>query len=215
MMGNSMMAIMSRMMSMPYSFYNSVESRMWIGSIFYQPCSTISFFQGVCTFHMISISMFPLGFNVMGVRIMNAVTEFIMCRRWANSAISTTTIMNSFVIAFLVFVAVISALPHHEHHAPTHYKFEYGVHDPHTHDVKSQWEHRDGDNVKGAYTLKEADGTTRLVEYTAGPHTGFNAVVKRIGHAHHPAHYGHHGGAHHGGHGGDSFVGVTHWGFHY
>ncbi|XP_044757603.1 cuticle protein 19-like isoform X1 [Coccinella septempunctata] len=114
-----------------------------------------------------------------------------------------------------VSICIISAavLAHEEHHAPAHYKFDYGVHDPHTHDVKSQWEHRDGDHVKGAYTLKEADGTTRLVEYTADPHSGFNAVVKRIGHAHHPAHYGHHGGAHHGGHGGNSFVGVTHWGF--
>ncbi|KAK9881132.1 hypothetical protein WA026_014483 [Henosepilachna vigintioctopunctata] len=104
-----------------------------------------------------------------------------------------------------------SSFPHHEEHAPAHYKFDYGVHDPHTHDVKSQWEHRDGHHIKGAYTLKEADGTTRLVEYTAGPHSGFNAVVKRIGHAHHPGHYGHHKG----GHGGDSFVGVTHWGFPY
>ncbi|KAK9881134.1 hypothetical protein WA026_014485 [Henosepilachna vigintioctopunctata] len=117
-------------------------------------------------------------------------------------------------IAIALFVASTVALPHHEDHGPAHYKFEYGVHDPHTHDVKSQWEHRDGHHVKGAYTLKEADGTTRLVEYTAGPHSGFNAVVKRIGHAHHPGHYGHHQGGHHqGGHGGDSYVGVTHWGF--
>lgn len=64
------------------------------------------------------------------------------------------------------------------------------MHDPHTGDKKAQYEHRDGHVVKGGYTLKEADGTTRVVEYIAGPHSGFNAVVKRLGHAHHPAHYG-------------------------
>ncbi|KAL3277768.1 hypothetical protein HHI36_013108 [Cryptolaemus montrouzieri] len=116
------------------------------------------------------------------------------------------------MVAIVIFS--IPLIPEETMPTPAHYKFEYGVHDPHTHDVKSQWEHRDGHHVKGAYTLKEADGTIRIVEYTAGPHTGFQAVVKRIGHAHHPAHYGHHhGGSHHGGHGGNSYVGVTHWGF--
>ncbi|CAD7005099.1 unnamed protein product [Ceratitis capitata] len=42
----------------------------------------------------------------------------------------------------------------------------------------------------GGYTLLEADGTTRVVEYTADDHNGFNAVVKKIGPAHHPqVHY--------------------------
>lgn len=71
------------------------------------------------------------------------------------------------------------------------YGFDYGVNDPHTGDIKSQSEHRDGDVVKGSYSLVEPDGTTRVVEYTADDHNGFNAVVKRIGHAAHPAHYGH------------------------
>uniref|UniRef100_A0A0A1XPJ7 Adult-specific cuticular protein ACP-20 n=1 Tax=Zeugodacus cucurbitae TaxID=28588 RepID=A0A0A1XPJ7_ZEUCU len=87
---------------------------------------------------------------------------------------------------------------HHNHHYEPHhypkYTFEYGVKDAHTGDHKSQWEHRDGDHVKGGYTLEEADGTTRVVEYTADDHNGFNAVVKKIGHAHHPQVYGH--GAH-------------------
>lgn len=42
----------------------------------------------------------------------------------------------------------------------------------------------------GGYKLQESDGTTRLVEYTADGHNGFNAVVKKIGHAHHPEAYG-------------------------
>ncbi|CAD7005100.1 cuticle protein 7 [Ceratitis capitata] len=78
---------------------------------------------------------------------------------------------------------------HEPHHYPK-YSFDYGVKDSHTGDHKSQWEHRDGDHVKGGYTLLEADGTTRVVEYTADDHNGFNAVVKKIGHAHHPqVHY--------------------------
>nr|AYA50018.1 cuticular protein 58 [Leptinotarsa decemlineata] len=92
-----------------------------------------------------------------------------------------------------------------------HYKFEYGVHDPHTHDHKSQHEHRDGHHATGGYTLKEADGTHRIVKYKSGPHTGFEAVVERVGHAQHPAHYGHGHGHGHGGVGGTSYVGVTHW----
>lgn len=60
------------------------------------------------------------------------------------------------------------------------YHFAYGVKDPHTHDFKSQYESSDGHgNVKGSYSLLEADGSTRLVEYTAGDE-GFNAVVKKI-----------------------------------
>ncbi|CAG9808569.1 unnamed protein product [Chironomus riparius] len=72
-----------------------------------------------------------------------------------------------------------------DYYAYPKYKFEYGVNDPHTHDHKSQWEIRDGDVVKGEYTLDEADGTKRVVSYTASDKTGFNAVVKKIGHAHH------------------------------
>jgi hypothetical protein len=76
----------------------------------------------------------------------------------------------------------------HEEHYPDHhpqYKYEYGVKDPKTGDHKSQWEHRDGDVVKGEYTLDEADGTHRVVEYSSDKKNGFNAVVKKIGHAHH------------------------------
>lgn len=62
---------------------------------------------------------------------------------------------------------------------PPQYKYDYAVHDPETHDIKSQWEHRDGDLVKGAYSLLEPDGSMRLVEYTSDKEGGFNAVVSR------------------------------------
>ena len=77
------------------------------------------------------------------------------------------------------------------------YKYEYGVKDAHTGDHKSQWETRDGDVVKGEYSLDEADGTKRVVSYTSDKHNGFNAVVKKIGHAQHPQVYQHQPSYHH------------------
>ncbi|XP_075970781.1 cuticle protein 19-like [Anticarsia gemmatalis] len=81
----------------------------------------------------------------------------------------------------------------HDYYSHPKYAFDYAVSDPHTGDHKTQWETRDGDVVKGAYSLAEPDGTTRIVEYTADKIHGFRAVVKRIGHAQHPQpHYDHH-----------------------
>ncbi|KAI5745132.1 cuticle protein 7-like [Diaphorina citri] len=65
--------------------------------------------------------------------------------------------------------------------APAKYDFAYEVADAHTGDYHSQHETRDGDYVVGTYSLIEADGTKRVVEYTADEHTGFNAVVKKEG----------------------------------
>lgn len=66
------------------------------------------------------------------------------------------------------------------------YSFNYGVKDYHTGDVKGQWEERDGDVVKGEYTVNDPDGTIRTVSYTADDHNGFNAVVHKAGHSIHP-----------------------------
>ncbi|XP_025416736.1 cuticle protein 7-like isoform X2 [Sipha flava] len=63
---------------------------------------------------------------------------------------------------------------------PIPYSFEYSVNDPSTYDVKSQAEYSDGKTVKGYYSLVEADGTKRIVEYTADDY-GFNAEVKKEG----------------------------------
>ncbi|XP_072154524.1 uncharacterized protein [Bemisia tabaci] len=67
----------------------------------------------------------------------------------------------------------------------SNYHFDYGVKDYHTGDVKSQWESRDGDHVKGQYSLIEPDGSLRTVEYSADPHTGFHAIVKKSGGGNH------------------------------
>uniref|UniRef100_A0A182J5S1 Uncharacterized protein n=1 Tax=Anopheles atroparvus TaxID=41427 RepID=A0A182J5S1_ANOAO len=81
---------------------------------------------------------------------------------------------------------------HKEQHTHPKYKFEYGVKDPHTGDHKTQWEVRDGDVVKGQYTLHEADGTERVVDYKSDGHNGFEADVKKVGHANHPQQYASH-----------------------
>ncbi|XP_077260017.1 uncharacterized protein LOC143896219 isoform X2 [Temnothorax americanus] len=59
------------------------------------------------------------------------------------------------------------------------YSFNYGVIDGYTGDSKSAWEERDGDTVKGEYSVVEADGTIRTVSYTADDRNGFTAVVTR------------------------------------
>lgn len=56
--------------------------------------------------------------------------------------------------------------------------------------------------LPGGYSLYEPDGTKRVVEYTADKIHGFNAVVKKIGHAHHPPAHGYGGGYGAGGVGG-------------
>ncbi|XP_073820008.1 larval cuticle protein A2B-like isoform X2 [Musca autumnalis] len=59
------------------------------------------------------------------------------------------------------------------------YKFGYGVQDAVSGDTKTQVEERDGDVVRGEYSLIDADGYKRTVQYTADPVNGFNAVVSR------------------------------------
>lgn len=57
------------------------------------------------------------------------------------------------------------------------YKYAYSVNDKKTGDVKHQNEERDGDVVKGEYSLVEPDGNVRTVKYTADWKTGFHAQV--------------------------------------
>ncbi|XP_028163280.1 cuticle protein 7-like [Ostrinia furnacalis] len=102
--------------------------------------------------------------------------------------------MNTYfaVSCLLAFTARVAAAPHGHGVAylpittvdkinDPSYAFDYAVNDPSTGDNKAQWEARHGDVVKGAYSLVEPDGNIRLVEYTADPVRGFNAVVKKTG----------------------------------
>lgn len=78
-------------------------------------------------------------------------------------------------------------IPQYPVHFPK-YEFGYAVHDGFTGDVKSQHEVRHGDNVAGHYSIIDADGRKRTVEYRADDETGFNAVVHREGQI--PSHHG-------------------------
>ncbi|XP_065093347.1 cuticle protein 21-like [Ochlerotatus camptorhynchus] len=59
------------------------------------------------------------------------------------------------------------------------YQYAYNVQDTLTGDSKTQEETRDGDVVKGSYSLIEPDGSRRIVNYYADPINGFNAVVQK------------------------------------
>ncbi|KAF7274619.1 hypothetical protein GWI33_012704 [Rhynchophorus ferrugineus] len=67
-----------------------------------------------------------------------------------------------------------------DHNSPQNYKYSYGVKDSDTGDAKQQYESREGNVVKGSYTIADPDGTLRTVHYTADEN-GFRAVVKREG----------------------------------
>ncbi|XP_023169506.2 cuticle protein 7 [Drosophila hydei] len=64
-------------------------------------------------------------------------------------------------------------------YGPVAYEFHWSVSDPHTGDIKSQKETRKDDKVVGQYTLIDADGYLRTVDYTVDDHNGFNALVRR------------------------------------
>ncbi|GBP81525.1 Cuticle protein 19 [Eumeta japonica] len=86
-----------------------------------------------------------------------------------------------------VAAAIHAAPAHHEDHyvdeyAHPKYGYSYSVEDPHTGDHKSQHETRDGDVVKGEYSLLQPDGSFRKVTYTADHHNG--AAVLKVPIAH-------------------------------
>lgn len=57
------------------------------------------------------------------------------------------------------------------------YSFSYSVKDESTGDFKSQEETRQGNSVRGSYTVADPNGSLRTVTYTAGEGKGFQAVV--------------------------------------
>lgn len=63
----------------------------------------------------------------------------------------------------------IAVAKHVEEYDPhPQYQFAYDVQDGLTGDSKNQEETRDGDVVRGSYSLTDADGLRRTVHYTAG-----------------------------------------------
>ncbi|GJQ86683.1 hypothetical protein Trydic_g14765 [Trypoxylus dichotomus] len=96
------------------------------------------------------------------------------------------------LLAGFVTSSRAAPLTYEHNYAPDHsyepkdYSFSYGVKDLHTGDVKQQWEKKDGDSIRGHYSLVEPDGSVRIVDYTADSKSGFNAVVKHKGTSYHP-----------------------------
>ncbi|XP_061389005.1 larval cuticle protein A2B [Musca vetustissima] len=83
-------------------------------------------------------------------------------------------------VAVAPVAPVAAAVPINTEYDPhPQYAFAYNVQDALTGDSKSQQEVRDGDVVKGSYSVVDADGSLRTVFYTADPINGFNAVVQR------------------------------------
>ncbi|XP_073975204.1 uncharacterized protein [Rhodnius prolixus] len=79
-------------------------------------------------------------------------------------------------------VATVAHAPVADEYDPNpSYSFSYSVSDALTGDNKDQTETRNGDVVQGSYSLVEPDGSRRIVEYTADPVNGFNAVVHKDG----------------------------------
>jgi len=77
-----------------------------------------------------------------------------------------------------VFAKTVVAQPE-PFDAHPQYNYGYSVQDALTGDSKSASESRDGDVVRGQYSLVEPDGSIRTVTYTADDVNGFNAVVDR------------------------------------
>ncbi|KAH8302412.1 hypothetical protein KR044_006194 [Drosophila immigrans] len=66
---------------------------------------------------------------------------------------------------------------HTDYVARPEYSFAYGVEDGQTRLLQNRKETRNGDAVKGVYSVVDPDGTLRVVKYTADDANGFQAEV--------------------------------------
>lgn len=88
------------------------------------------------------------------------------------------------IVVFICMVGVASAsivapVPVARVDPLPQYSYGYDVQDALTGDYKGHQEHRNGDIVTGSYSVVDPDGTRRIVDYSADPLNGFNAVVRR------------------------------------
>ncbi|KAF5297746.1 hypothetical protein FQR65_LT09920 [Abscondita terminalis] len=90
------------------------------------------------------------------------------------------------VTVFLTEVKFLHTTEVSEENNNSDYSFSYGVKDVETGDVKDQWESKKDGVVKGRYSVMEAGGKLRTVEYVADKEHGFNAVVKYNTNSLHP-----------------------------
>jgi hypothetical protein len=79
----------------------------------------------------------------------------------------------------LQIVNIPSSRRNFQYFDDSNYNFAYAVSDLTTGDIKSQQEVRRGDQVQGQYTMMDADGYQRIVDYRADDRNGFDAEVRR------------------------------------
>lgn len=78
-----------------------------------------------------------------------------------------------FLLQFLFFIIFFKSFLPFYFLFQSNYEYKYEVSDHQTGDRKSHWETREGDKVRGAYTVYEPDGALRRVEYSADAVQGY------------------------------------------
>ncbi|XP_075232455.1 cuticle protein 8-like [Lycorma delicatula] len=71
----------------------------------------------------------------------------------------------------------LSYLKSRDYVAKPDYSFAYGVDDAASGNTQNHRETREGDVVKGEYSVVEPDGSLRIVSYTSDPKNGFQATI--------------------------------------
>lgn len=131
--------------------------------------------------------MFMFGINWI-IFLFNQISGYSRKYNFNNNSLCVSVLKNllSLTLLFCAASAAPQLLAHAAVAAPVEdydphpqYSYHYDIKDSISGDSKSQSESRDGDVVHGSYSLVEADGSTRTVEYTADPVNGFNAVVHK------------------------------------
>lgn len=99
---------------------------------------------------------------------------------------------NNFALCISAYAhaPVVAKVAHEDYDPNPQYSFAYDVQDSLTGDSKAQHETRSGDVVQGSYSLIDADGFKRTVEYT-GTHFSTSIILsmESLFSTHFPNHY--------------------------
>lgn len=85
----------------------------------------------------------------------------------------------SLQIIILALIAVALTAAERDDNENTQYDYSYSVEDQNTGDIKNHQEVNRNGNVRGQYSLIDADGYHRIVDYKADDRNGFNSEVRR------------------------------------
>uniref|UniRef100_A0A182W8F3 Uncharacterized protein n=1 Tax=Anopheles minimus TaxID=112268 RepID=A0A182W8F3_9DIPT len=161
-----------------FAVYLGNESTLAINVVRDSTLVTIGIDQIVLALSRIVLTGLLLSMHIASVVIMDIVVILIV--HWSMMFFFVVVCVLMLLSVAVAGAAVLPVVHHrHDDRGPTEYHFEYSVHDAHTGDIKQQHEERHGDKVTGQYSLIDADGYRRVVDYTADKHTGFVANVHR------------------------------------